>query len=477
MSNQKPNIGLFITVDELYSTAFDMFDIDKVVQKDINKLIGSLSQQNQVHFTKIARTEQDGEQVGKQFASLDLDLIIISQFVYTLDEPILGFLREIRKDIPLLVLMVQGYEGIPEDLTVTDFSRSWGINGTLQMTASIPNMVDDFDYEFLVGNPGEEKITAEINRMAKASWAVRSIRKANLGYLPGFFRGMHDNWDNGTKLEKIFGVKLNWFTFSDLVKQFSSISEDRINKEVDLIRSNYQVREPQQVDLYDEARTYLGIKKLIEEWDLSGLTITVDPGTCNEFMEFRVLAYYAISKLLDEKFACSDEGDMSLVIAQLLLNRISGGHVQQWENWAFDKDKNLLMGGHSGIGATALAKDAGQIYVRNMMYDTYTLPNGEVRKGFAFNFVAKPGKVTLLTLGSMHDQYRFKIIRATAVDYPLLEIHSPYAVIHLDNIGVEDYFEQIARFGCGKHFALTYGDWSETCVHLAKALKLDYLLL
>jgi len=477
MGTGKPKIGLFITVDQLYSTAFDLFDIDKVVGGDIKELIDSLSVQNTVYFKKIARTEQDGEEIGKYFSTLDLDLIIISEFVYTLDEPIIGFLKNIKKDVPLVVLMVQGYKGIPKDLTVTDFSRSWGINGTLQMTASIPNMVDGFDYEFLVGNPGEEKIIKEINNMAKASWAVNSIKKSNVAYLPGYFKGMHDNWDNCAKLEKIFGVKMDWLTFSDLVKQFGSVKEEEVKNEVQQIKNNYKVIEPQDVDLYDEARMYLGVKRLIEEKDLSGLTITVDPGNCNEFMDFRVLGYYTISKLMDERFACSDEGDMSLVIAQLLLNLISDSHVQQWENWAFDKDKNLLMGGHSGIGATALAKNPNEIYVRNLMYDTYTLPNGEVRKGFAFNFVAKPGKVTMLTLGAMHDEYKFKIIRGTVVDYKLLDIHSPFAVIHLDNIGVEEYFEKIARFGCGKHFALTYGDLSDVCIHIAKTLKLEYLLL
>ncbi|MDZ7837373.1 MAG: hypothetical protein U5N58_05165 [Actinomycetota bacterium] len=248
MDKQKPNIGLFITVDQLYSSAFDMFDIDKVVEGDVKKLIDSLSVENKVHFNKIARTESDGQQIGREFAGLNLDLIIISQFVYTLDEPIIGFLKEIRKDVPVLVLMVQGYKGIPGDLTVTDFSRSWGINGTLQMTASIPNMVDNFDYEFLVGNPGEEKIMRKINRMARASWAVNSIKKANVAYLPGFFKGMHDNWDNAAKLEKVFGVRLDWLTFSDLVKQFNFISEDQINQEVEQIKDKYKVVEPRQVD-------------------------------------------------------------------------------------------------------------------------------------------------------------------------------------------------------------------------------------
>ncbi|MCK5566302.1 MAG: hypothetical protein KAI62_00225, partial [Actinomycetia bacterium] len=343
MVSDKPKIGLFVTVDEIYSTAFDLMDIDKVVKGDIKKLADNLSKENEVFFKSIARNEEDGEQMGKYFSSLDLDLIIISEFVYTLDEPIMGFLKNIKKNIPILVLMVQGYEGVPEDLTVSNFSRSWGINGTIQMTASIPNLIDDFEYEFLVGNPGEASIASRINSMAKAAWAVNSLKKARLAYLPGVFLGMHDNWDNNTKLEKIFGVKLNWLTFSDLVKQFESIDDDEVTKEVDDIKKKYKVIEPQDVDLFDEARMYLGVKKLIKNWGLSGLTITVDPGHCNEFMDFRVLGYYTISKLMNDRFACSDEGDMSLVIASYLLEKISGSHVQQWENWAFEKKKNILM--------------------------------------------------------------------------------------------------------------------------------------
>jgi len=477
MVDGKPKIGLFATVDELYSTAFDLTEIDKVVKDDIGKLIKSLSEQNEVFFKKIARTEKDGVEIGKYFYNLDLDLIIISEFVYTLDEVILGFLKNIKKDIPILILMVQGYEGIPEDLTVTNFSRSWGINGTVQLTASIPNLVDGFEYNFLVGYPGEKEITEKINTMAKAAWAVNSIKETKLAYLPGVFKGMHDNWDNNVKLEKIFGVKLDWLTFSDVVKKINDIGENDVKKEVESIKSKYKVIEPKDVDLLDEARMYLCVKKLIEDRSLSGITITVDPGNCNEFMDFRVLGYYTISRLMDDLFACSDEGDMSNVIAQLILGRITGKQVQQWENWAFDKKSNTIMGGHSGAGATSLAKDPGEIYVRNLMYDTYTLPNGEVRKGFAFSFVLKPGRVTMLALGSMKDKYKFKIIRGTVIDYKLLDIHSPFAVIRLDNISIEDYFEKICRFGCGKHFALAYGDVSEICVEAAKILKLDYLLI
>jgi len=477
MPGSKPKIGLFATVDQLYSTAFDLTAIDKVVKGDINKLINDLSVENEVFFKKICRTENDGVEAGKYFCQLELDLIIISEFVYTLDEVIMGFLKNIKKDVPILVLMVQGYEGIPEDLTVTNFSRSWGINGTVQLTASMPNMIRHFRYQFLVGNPGEKKITEKINTLAKASRTVNSLKKSKLAYLPGVFKGMHDNWDDNAKLEKIFGIELDWLNFSDVVRELNNIAEKEIDGEVAQIKKKYKVMEPEDIDLYDEARMYLGINQLIKNKNLSGLTITVDPGNCNEFMDFRVLGYYAMSRLMDDCIACSDEGDMSNAICQLILTRITGTQVQQWENWAFDKKENILMGGHSGVGPTKLARDPSKIFVRNLMYDTYTLPNGEVRKGFAFNFILKPGVVTMLSLGAMKDKYRFKIIRATAIDYKLLDIHSPFTVIRLDNIAVEEYFEKICRFGCGKHFALVYGDVSDICVKIAEILRMDYLLI
>jgi len=477
MANNKPKVGLFATVDELYSTAFDVTEIDKVVKDDINKLINNLSDKNEVFYKKIARNEKDGIEVGKYFSSFDIDLIIICEFVYTLDEVIMGFLKNIKKGIPTLILMIQGYEGIPEDLTVKNFSRSWGINGTVQLTASIPNMIENFEYQFLVGNPGEKEIYKKINSLARAALVINSLKKTKLAYLPGVFKGMHDNWDNSAKLEKIFGIKLDWLNFSDVVKETKNITEKEIKAEVEEIKEKYKVIEPQYVDLYDEARMYLGVKKLIKSKNLSGLAITVDPNNCNEFMDFRVLGYYTISKLMNDCFACSDEGDMSNAISQLILSRITATQVQQWENWAFDKKKNILMGGHSGVGSTVLAKDPAQIFVRNLMYDTYTLPNGEVRKGFAFNFILKPGKVTMLALGAMHDEYKFKIIRGTAIDYKLLDIHTPFAVIRLNDMNVEEYFEKICRFGCGKHFAFVYGDVSDVCVEIAKIMKMEYLLI
>lgn len=477
MQGAKPKIGLFATVDDLYSTAFDMTEIDKVVKEDISRLISSLSIENEVFFRKIARTKEDGTEEGKYFRDLELDLIIISEFVYTLDEVIINFLKNINNKVPILVFMVQGYKGIPEDLSVKDFSRSWGINGTVQLASSMPNMVDGFEYEFLVGNPDEKEIIEKINLFAKASWVINSIKDLRLAYLPGVFKGMHDNWDNNAKLEKLFGIELDWFNFSDVVKELRKVKEPDIRSEVNEIKNKYKVIEPGDIDLYDEARMYLGVKNLIKNKNLSGLTITVDPNNCNEFMDFRVLAYYTMSKLMDDCFACSDEGDMSNVICQLILGKLTGNPVQQWENWAFDKSKNIVMGGHSGVGATRLAKESSEIYVRNLMYDTYTLPDGQTRKGFAFNFVLKPGKVTLLTMGSIHDDYKFKIIRGTAIDYPLLDIHSPFAVIHIDNTDIDDYFEKICRFGCGKHFALAYGDVSRQCIQIAEIMKMDYLLI
>jgi hypothetical protein len=80
-------------------------------------------------------------------------------------------------------------------------------------------------------------------------------------------------------------------------------------------------------------------------------------------------------------------------------------------------------------------------------------------------------------MGAMHDEYKFKIIRGTAIDYKLLDIHTPIAVIRLDNISIDEYFEKVCRFGCGKHYALTYGDVSETCINIARTLKMDYLLI
>ena len=160
--------------------------------------------------------------------------------------------------------MIQGYEGIPEDLTVKNFSRSWGINGAVQLTASIPNMIKDFEYQFLVGNSGEQIITEKIDKMAKASWVINSLKKARLAYLPGVFKGMHDNWDNNAKLESMFGVELDWLNFSDVVKEVKNVSDEDIRAEVLNMKSRYKVIEPQDVDLYDEARMYLGVKRLIK---------------------------------------------------------------------------------------------------------------------------------------------------------------------------------------------------------------------
>ena len=135
-------------------------------------------------------------------------------------------------------------------------------------------MVDGFEYKFLVGNPGEKSISEKISLFAKASWVINSLKKLKLAYLPGVFKGMHDNWDNNAKLEKLFGIELDWLNFSDVVKEVRKVKEEEIKAEVEDMRKKYKIIEPEDIDLYDEARMYLGVKNLIKNKNLSGLTIT-----------------------------------------------------------------------------------------------------------------------------------------------------------------------------------------------------------
>ena len=190
----------------------------------------------------------------------------------------------------------------------------------------------------------------------------------------------------------------------------------------------------------DSMRYYLAMKKLIEKYGLSGLSVSCYPDNMGKVC----LGY---SLLSEEGYVCGCEGDAPNTVAMLLMRELSGGCVHNTDLLYPDVEKNTILFSHCGSGGCSLACDSSLVTLA---------PVRLAECGVCVMFPAKTGKVTLIDLTGHGELLRISSLCGDAVETGM-EFPGDPLKIRFDR-SVLDICRDIAEKGCGHHWMAAYGD-------------------
>ncbi len=121
-------------------------------------------------------------------------------------------------------------------------------------------------------------------------------------------------------LEEKFGVRTRHIETNEFYRYFDRFTEDEVGEDLEEWKNDFEnVIEPDDKDLLDATRVYLALRKLCDREDANGLTVN-----CGRFTEERpVVPCLAFNRLIDEGILCACEGDITAMLASLLLHAVS----------------------------------------------------------------------------------------------------------------------------------------------------------
>jgi L-arabinose isomerase len=401
-------------------------------------------------------TPQAARSAGATLAASRVDLVMLYTATYATSSQVLPVVQTVGA--PVVILNLQPTRTVDYEAMTTG---EWLANCS---TCCVPEIAGALTraripYRTVTGTLEEgDPAWDELREWGDATYAVRSLRAARIGFLGHTYPGMLDLYSDFTQVHAQTGAHVEVLEIDDLVERVQSADPAAVERKGEEIRQTFDLAEAGSDPIADEitpetfewsARVAVGLDQLAEDFELDGLTYYYR-GVGGNLAE-RVGAGLIVgnSLLTARGVPAAGEGDLKTNIAMLLLDRLgSGGSYTEFYGLDFD-DEFILMG-HDGPGHLAIAE--GRPVARALK-----LYHGKAGAGLSIEMKVRLGPVTILCVTQTADG-RLKLIAAEgeSIAGPTFRIGNTNSRIRFSS-GPRPFFDAWCAEGPTHHVALGVG--------------------
>jgi L-arabinose isomerase len=347
---------------------------------------------------------------GENLAAAGVDLVMLYTATYATSSQVLPTVQAVGA--PVVILNLQptrtlDYEGMTTGEWLANCSACCvpEIAGAL-MRARIPYRV--VTGTLLDGDPAWDVL----REWLEAAYAVHSLRTARIGFLGHTYPGMLDMYSDFTQVHAQTGAHVEVLEIDDLVERVESAEAADVERKGEEIRETFDLADagvdPIAADITPEifdwsARVAVGLDRLIEDFELDGLTYYYRGSGGNAAERVTAGLIVGNSLLTARGVPASGEGDLKTNVGMLLLDRLGAGGSYT-EFYALDFDDGFILMGHDGPGHLAIAE--GRPVARALK-----LYHGKAGAGLSIEMKVRLGPVTILGVTQTADG-RLKLIAA-----------------------------------------------------------------
>ena len=257
-------------------------------------------------------------------------------------------------------------------------------------------------------------------------------------------------------IEERLGVRVRHIETNEFYRHFDGLGADEVEAELDDWGQDFAEVEPDRKSMLDATRVYLALRELCKKEDANGVTVN-----CGRFTEERpVVPCLAFDRLIDEGIMCACEGDITAMLASLMLHAVS--------------EQPVLMG-NFGYRKGMFEADAGEVTIEHdlipasMASERYTVRDYHGR-GFgvtAYADIKAQEPMTLLNLDSSLDKM---VVLQGETQGSEDGIHCRI-IIHMTVDGDVARLPQVIVGS--QHMSMAFGHWSEALAETGKLLGME----
>jgi L-arabinose isomerase len=300
-------------------------------------------------------------------------------------------------------------------------------------------------FEIVYGDPDDREVRQALSAAIAMSTAAAALKRAKVGVVgaqaPGFITMTADPFAMRTQLGAQLHV-LSLLQFVDRVRALklplNGVSQD---------------------DLPMQSRVYLAMKQLIEEEQLDALAMQEWPELPNVLGQW---PYLGMSRLQDEGYPLSMEGDVDAAIA-LLLGRELGAGVGFITDW-LEHDRETITFWHAGVAPI-------------QMLSNPSLGNHfNIQKPLVVDGALRTDQpITVMRLWRCDDRYHLTAVEARAIA-PRRKLTGNTLTIQLENgRDARQWFETLVHAGMPHHPILFTGKHADDFRRLARMIGVVWL--
>ena len=364
----------------------------------------------EVVSARLVDTASAARHAGANLAAAGVDLVMLYTATYATSSQVLPTVQAIGA--PVVILNLQptrtlDYEGMTTGEWLANCSACCvpEIAGALTR-ARIPYRV--VTGTLLDGDPAWNVLREWLD----AAYAVHCLRTARIGFLGHTYPGMLDMYSDFTQVHAQTGAHVEVLEIDDLVERVESAEAADVERKGEEIRETFDLADagvdPIAADITPEifdwsARVAVGLDRLIEDFELDGLTYYYRGSGGNAAERVTAGLIVGNSLLTARGVPASGEGDLKTNVGMLLLDRLGAGGSYT-EFYALDFDDEFVLMGHDGPGHLAIAE--GRPVARALK-----LYHGKAGAGLSIEMKVRLGPVTILGVTQTADG-RLKLIAA-----------------------------------------------------------------
>ncbi|GAA3413716.1 L-fucose/L-arabinose isomerase family protein [Paenibacillus hodogayensis] len=304
----------------------------------------------------------------------------------------------------------------------------------------------------------DERALTELKEWCQAARAARAFKYAKIGYLGHTYEGMYDMNSDPTAFTTAFGAHVRMLEMCDLAKLVREVKPAEITEKLAEIHSMFTIADPfidpvtrpvRQEDLEWAARVAVGMDKLIEEFDLTGMAYYYRGLDNNEYERIGSNMVLGNSLLTGKGVPLAGEADLKTCAAMLIMERLDAGGSFA-ELHPCDFEDNIVLVGHDGPHNVKISD--GRPVIRGL-----ELFHGKRGSGIGVEFSIAAGPVTMLSISQTGDgKYKWIATEGESIKGPIPQTGNTNTRCQF-RVGAAEFVEQWCMAGPTHHFALGVG--------------------
>lgn len=306
---------------------------------------------------------------------------------------------------------------------------------------------------------------AEVVAWGRAAAAAHTLRTLRVGLTGEQFRGMLDFQVPFDELRASIGLEVVPLPLAEIEAACQEISEADIHEQLESDGETCELLlEP---DVHrDSVRTYLALKKLVQEKRLGAYT--------QNFLAFAesqtaVVPFYGVSRLMQEGIGYAGEGDVLTAALVAALNQVAP-KVEFTEMFCPDFiERNVFMS-HMGECNPAMAAENEEV---GIAYQKFAFGRKDAA---VFRFRHQPGEATVVDLApAPGGKFRIIVSVVEILDLePNAKISNPQFRMQ-PRLPLEDFLTAYSENGGTHHLAIIQGDVLEEVAKLAALMQFEFV--
>jgi len=361
---------------------------------------------------------------GDLFTHENVDLIVCYVGTYSTSSQVLPAVQ--RRRAPVLILNLQPVPAL--DYLNTD-TAEWLANCCACCVPEISNAFARSQIQFNVvtgilspadgpANKYYERAWNEIEEWVQAASVMRAVNYSRIGFLGHTYPGMLDMYSDFTMHHAQLGTHIEVLEIDDLHQRVNTVTSAEIEAKIAEIKNTFDIAQPGHdkisMPVTDEAMNWsakvaVGLDKLVDDFDLQGLTYYYRGLDANPNEELGASLIVGNSLLTARGIPAAGEGDLKTCVAMLMMDRLKAGGSYT-EFYAMDFNEEFILMGHDGPAHIAIG-DRRPILRGLGMY------HGKRGYGISVQFQVKTGPITILGITQTADG-RLKMLAAEGESIP-----------------------------------------------------------